>query len=102
MATRGLDSRIVGRHISIIALSEYHVDYMNRKGCYSVIMQREPFTDVMCTSDSLDSFMAPRFWQTPISIAKVRKKYCSEIESCKSKPMDPKFQLFCVTTRHSR
>ena len=29
--------------ISIIALSEYHVDYMNRKGWYSVIMQGEPF-----------------------------------------------------------
>ena len=26
--------------------------------------------------------MAPRFWQTLISIAEVRKKYCSEIESC--------------------
>ena len=41
MATRGLDSKIgggggegkiEGRHISIIALSEHHVDYMNRKG----------------------------------------------------------------------
>ena len=41
MATRGLDSqiwggggggKIEGRHILIIALSEYHVDYMNRKG----------------------------------------------------------------------
>ena len=37
MATRGLDSQIVGgkidgRHISIIALSEHHVDYINRKG----------------------------------------------------------------------
>ena len=39
--------------------------------------------------------MAPGFWQTLISIAEVRKKYCSEIESCKSKPMDQKFQLFC-------
>ena len=29
--------------ILIIALSEYHVDYMNRKGWYSVIMQGEPF-----------------------------------------------------------
>ena len=46
MATRGLDSHIVGiegRHISIFALSEYHVDYVNRKGWYSVIMQGEPF-----------------------------------------------------------
>ena len=39
MATRGLDSqmgggegKIEGRHIIIIALSEYQVDYMNRKG----------------------------------------------------------------------
>ena len=42
MATRGLDSQIMegggaegkieGRHILIIALSEHHVDYMNRKG----------------------------------------------------------------------
>ena len=94
--------KIEGGHISIIALSEYHVDYMNRKGWYSVIMQGDLFTDVMCTSDSLDSCMAPRFWQTLISIAEVRKKYCSEIESCKSKPMDKKFQLFCVATRQSR
>ena len=39
MATRGLDSQSVGgegkidgRHILIIALSEQHNDYMNRKG----------------------------------------------------------------------
>ena len=39
MATRGLDSqieggggKIEGRHIFIIAPSEDHVDYMNRKG----------------------------------------------------------------------
>ena len=40
MATRGLDSQIGGggegkievRHILIIAMSEHHVDYMNRKG----------------------------------------------------------------------
>ena len=38
MATRGLDSqigggggcKIDGRHILIIAMSEHHVDYMNR------------------------------------------------------------------------
>ena len=35
--------KIDSRHISIIALSEHHVDYMNRKGWYSVIMQGEPF-----------------------------------------------------------
>ena len=38
MATRGLDyqigggGKIKGRHILIIALSEHHVDYINRKG----------------------------------------------------------------------
>ena len=31
-----------------------------------------------------------------ISIAEVRKRFYSEIESCKSKPIDQKFQLFCV------
>ena len=45
MATRGLDSqtggggKIKGSHILIIAMSEHHVDYMNRKGGHSVIMQ---------------------------------------------------------------
>ena len=34
---------IDGRHISIFALSEHHVDYMHRKGWFSVIMQGEPF-----------------------------------------------------------
>ena len=46
LATRGLDSqigeggggKIEGRHIFIIAMSEHHVDYMNRKGGHSVIM----------------------------------------------------------------
>ena len=42
--------------------------------------------------------MAPGFWQTMISIAEVRKRYYSEIESCKSKPIDQKFQLFYVET----
>ena len=56
MAKRGLDSqmgcrgggggKIEGRHILIIAMSEHHVDYMNRKGGHSVIMQGELFTDV--------------------------------------------------------
>ena len=40
--------------------------------------------------------MAPGFWQTLISIAWVRKRCCSEIETCRSKPMDQKSQLFCV------
>ena len=48
MATRGLDSqwgggKIEGSHILIIAMSEHHVDYMNRKGGQSVIMQGGPF-----------------------------------------------------------
>ena len=55
MATRGLDSpmgsggKIEGRHIFIIAMSEHHVDYMNRKGGHSVIMHGGGgglFTDV--------------------------------------------------------
>ena len=51
MATRGLDSqiwggKIEGRHILIIAMSEHHVDYMNRKGGHSVIMQGDLFTDL--------------------------------------------------------
>ena len=54
MATRGLDSqigwgggvKIEGRHILIIAMSEHHVDYMNRKGGHSVIMQGDLYTDV--------------------------------------------------------
>ena len=49
MATRGLDSqigggggKIEGRHILIIAMSE-RVDYTNRKGGHSVIMQGDLF-----------------------------------------------------------
>ena len=50
MATRDLDSKIgggggkiEGRHILIIAMSEHHVDNMNRNGGHSVIMQGGPF-----------------------------------------------------------
>ena len=50
----------------------------------------------MCTSDGLDSCMTPGFWQTLVSIAEVRYRYCSEIEPCKWKPMDQKFQVFCL------
>ena len=91
MATRGLGAQMGGggliesRHILIIAMSEHHVDYMNRKGGHSVIMQGGTFSP-MCTSDGMDSYMAPGFWQTMISIAEVRKRYYSEIESCKSIP----------------
>ena len=110
MATRDLGAqmggrgggKIEGRHILIIAMSEHHVDYMNRKGGHSVIMQGGGTFSPMCTSDSMDSCMAPGFWQTMISIAEVRKRYFSEIESCKSKHIDRKFKLFCVATRHSR
>ena len=109
MATRGLDSqmggggKIEGRHILTIALSEHYVDYMNRKGWTLRYYAGKWGTfSPMCTSDSMDSCMAPVFWQTLISIAEVRKRYCSEIESCNSKPVDQNFQLFCVATRHSR
>ena len=54
----GGGGKIEGRHILIIAMSEHHVDYMNRKGCHSVIMQGGTFSP-MCTSDSMDSCMAP-------------------------------------------
>ena len=41
------EGKIEGRHILIIAMSEHHVDYMNRKGGHSVIMQGgDLFTDV--------------------------------------------------------
>ena len=101
------EGKIEGRHILIIALSEHHrdVDYMNRKGWslryYAGGGGGGAFSP-MCTSDSIDSCMAPGLWQTLISIAEVRMRYCSEIESCKSKPIDQKFLLFCVATRHSR
>ena len=96
MATRGLDSqiwgggggKIEGRHILIIAQSEHHVDYMNRKG-WSLLYYAGGGAafSLMCTSDSMDSSMAPGFWQTLISIAEVRKRYCSETESYKLKPI---------------
>ena len=67
-----------------IALSEHHVDYMNRKGWslrYYAGGGGGTFSP-MCTSDSMDSCVVPGFWQTLISIAEVRKRYCSEIEKC--------------------
>ena len=99
----GGGGKVEGRHILIIAISEHHVDNMNRKGGHFVIMQGGGMGafSTMCTSDSMDSCIAPGFWQTMISIAAVRKRYYSEIESCKSKPIDQIFQLFCVATRHS-
>ena len=39
-------------------MSEHHVDYRNRKGGHSVIMQGETISP-MCTSDSMDSRLAP-------------------------------------------
>ena len=71
--------KIEDRHILIIALSEHHVDYMNRKGWslrYYAGGGGRTFSP-MYTSDSMDSCMAPGFWQTLISIAEVRKRYCS-------------------------
>ena len=56
MATRGMDSqigggggvggKIEGRHILIIAMSEHHVDYMNRKGGTPLLCRGDLFTDV--------------------------------------------------------
>ena len=103
----GGGGKIEGRHILIIFLSEHHIDYMNRKG-WSLRYYAGAGggggggISPMGTLDSMDSCMAPGFRQTLISIAEVRKRYCSEIESCKSKPIDQKFELFCVATRHSR
>ena len=96
MATRSLDSQIWGG--GGIAMSEHHVDYMIRKGGHSVIMQGGPF------HRCVHQIAWTRAWvlASLISIAEVRKRYYSEIESCKSKPIDQKFQLFCVATRHSR
>ena len=87
MATRGLDSQIRGggkiedRHILIIALSKHHVDNMNRKGwsLRNYVGGGGGAFSPMCTSDSMNSCMAPGFWQTLISIAEVRKRHCSEI-----------------------
>ena len=90
MATRGLDSQIWGgggkievRHILDIALSEHHVDYMNRKEWslrYYIGGGGGAFS-LMCTLDSMDSWIAPGFWQTLISTVDVWKRYCSEIEA---------------------
>ena len=54
MATRGLGARmgggggdkIEGRHISIIAMSEHHFDYMNRKMVTPLLCRGDFFTDV--------------------------------------------------------
>ena len=43
IATRGCRGKIDGRHLSIIALSEHRVAYMNHKGWYFVNMQGVPF-----------------------------------------------------------
>ena len=43
MATRECGGKIDCRHISSIAPFENRVNYMNRKGWYSVIMQGVPF-----------------------------------------------------------
>ena len=56
--------KIEGRHILIIALSEHHVDYMNRKGWSLRYYAGRGAFSPMYTSDSIDSCMAPGFWQT--------------------------------------
>ena len=73
-----MGAKIDGRHILIIALSEHHDDYMNRK-CWSLCYHAGGSVSPMCTSDSMDSCMTPGFWKTLISISEVRKIYCSEI-----------------------
>ena len=60
--------------MSIIALSEHHVDYMNRKG-WSLRYYAERTFSPMCSSTGLGSCMAPGFWQTLISIVEVRKRF---------------------------
>ena len=62
MATRCLDcgGKRDGRHISIIALSEHQVCYMNLKGCPLRYYAGGTFSS-MCTSDDLDLCMAPGF-----------------------------------------
>ena len=81
------EDKIEGRHILILALSEHHVDYMNRKGwsLRNYAGGGGAFSP-MCTSDSMDSCVAPGFWQTLISIAEVRKRYCSEIDRANRSP----------------
>ena len=40
----------------------------------------------MCTSDSMNSCIAPGFLQTMISFAEVRKRYNSEIDQSNRSP----------------
>ena len=54
---RGGGGKIEGRHILIIAMSEHHVDYMNRKR-WSIRYYAGGTLSPMCTSDSMDSCMA--------------------------------------------
>ena len=88
MATRFPNCRgkIDGRRISIIALNHES---------YSVVLRYhagESFSP-MCTSDGLDSCTAPGFWQTLISIAEVRKRYCSEIENVQIEGYRPEIRV---------
>ena len=60
MGGGGGEGKIEGRHIFIIALSEHHDEYMNRKGCSRRYYAGGGGTfSPMCTSDSMDSCMAP-------------------------------------------
>ena len=49
----GGGGKIEGRHILIIALSEHHVDYMNRKGWSLRYYAGGGIFLPMCTSDTL-------------------------------------------------
>ena len=91
---RGGGGKMEGRHILIVALSEHHFDYMNRKGwSLRYYAGRGETFSPMCTSDSMDSCMAPGFWQTLISIAEVRKRYCSEIRIVQIKAHTPEIPV---------
>ena len=46
MPKLGGGGKIEDRHILIIAMSEHHVDYIDRKDGHSVNMQGDLFTDV--------------------------------------------------------
>ena len=72
MCGGGGGGKIECRHILIIALSEHHVDYMNRKWWSLRYYAGGGGTfSPMCTSDSIDSCIAPGFWQTLISLLRL-------------------------------
>eukprot|EP00794_Sanderia_malayensis_P002226 gene2226-2535_t len=70
---------IDGSHIPIKAPAEYHADYYNRKGCYSIILQAVidssyKFIDIYV--DWPGKFMMPVFLAIPLSLRKGRGNPC--------------------------